>query len=243
MSLSSTQNNPVHFPADPAKFAFDREVSAVFENMAVRSIPNFVEAHRAHVSMLKEWLNPGAKVLDIGASRGSFFKELHDQYPALWPTLKLEALDNSADMCGYLSQDYPEAHIRCEDVSSTKFLVGRQGTYDVVCVHYVLQFIPRDMQPLVVAKIFNMVRPGGILIWGHKSAHAGTAGAAAHEQYIQFRINNGYTREEIEAKTKALAGSMFPMDHYQLLGLMKGHFSEVVETFRFMMFSTMFAVR
>ena len=43
MSLSHLAANlPVHFPADPDKFAFDGEVSQIFPDMARRSIPSRV---------------------------------------------------------------------------------------------------------------------------------------------------------------------------------------------------------
>ena len=36
---------------------------------------------------------------------------------------------------------------------------------------------------------------------------------------------------------------MFPRDHYILLNTLRHHFSEVQETFRFMMFSTLIALK
>jgi tRNA (cmo5U34)-methyltransferase len=248
MSLEQTDTNrPIHFPAHPDKFGFDAEVSRIFPDMAARSIPNFYESHAAHARMLRPFI--GTKdsvfVLDIGASRGAFFKALKDEYgdDLLTTAFVLHALDNSEDMCELLSKDFPSAWVAQEDITKEGFLRGPRECYDVVCLHYVLQFIPIEDQGKVLRAAMDKVRPGGILIFGHKSQHYDLLGKAAHEEYIRFRMDNGYTREEIEAKTKALTGTMFPVNHSNILSQVEARFSMVQETFRFMMFSTFMAVK
>lgn len=245
MSLDTNKDGGVvHMPADPTKFAFDPEVSAIFNEMAKRSIPNFYESHAAHARMLKGWLTPGASILDVGASRGAFFGALCAEHPELSipATLKLTAVDNSEAMCAYLTWDHPTATVICDDVSNPAVL-AKLGYYDVVCLHYVLQFIRPDKQELVLQRLMDSVNPGGVFIYGHKARHYGALGSLAHDEYIRFRMENGYTREEIEAKTAALKGSMFPVDHNMVMNAINRNFSHAVETFRFMMFSTVFAVK
>lgn len=245
MSLTNTETRPVHFPANAAAFGFDAEVSKIFPDMAQRSIPNFYESHAAHATMLRPFVAKRKElhILDIGASRGAFFTSLATEFGKDWMDNQfLHALDNSPHMCEYLKADFPEARIRMEDITGNDFLKDK-NTYDVVSAHYVLQFVPRAMQEAVLNSIFTKVRPGGVLIYGHKSAHYGTLGNAAHEQYLQYRMSNGYSREEIEAKTASLKGSMYATDHDVLLESARRNFSEVQETFRFMMFSTFMAVK
>ncbi len=244
MSLIETQGRPVHIPANPNAFAFDGEVSKIFPDMAKRSIPNFYEAHDAHAKMLFSWMRPGASILDVGASRGAFFEAIKANYPDLWyqRNIQLCAIENSEPMCDYLHDEYPFVDIRTMDITQPPFQFLKEQ-HDVVCCHYVLQFLPPEVQMDVLLKLFSMVKPGGVFIFGHKSAFYGDSGAAAHDRYMQFRVDNGYTRAEIQAKTRALAGSMFPMDHGKLMSAFRLNMSEVQETFRFMMFSTIFAVR
>lgn len=245
MSLEQTEDRPVHFPADPQKFIFDAEVANVFDDMAVRAIPNFLAAHEAHTSMCFPWLSiHGVSVMDIGASRGAFFREIQRQHPEKVENgdITLHAVDNSEQMCNYLRQDFPKADVQQVDVTSSEFL-NDSRTYDIVCANYILQFVPEHLQTQVLARVFKMVRQGGVLIFGHKSMHHGESGDLSHEQYIKFRLANGYTMEEITAKTRALRGSMFPMKHGRLMSSVRTHFSDVSETFRFMMFSTFFAIK
>lgn len=239
---TNTEGQPVHIPADPNKFQFDPEVAGLFVNMAERSIPNFRLAHQAHARMLEPWLTEeGARVLDIGASRGTFLQEIIGLYGN--GGLQLIAMDNSFAMCDYMEKDLPvTVEVRCRDVLSASFLESNE-TFDVVCLHYVLQFIPPERQMEVLSKAVSMVRKGGVLIFGHKSRHYGGLGELAHEEYINFRLRNGYTMEEIDAKTRALKGSMSPMDHDSLMQFIRSNFREVQETTRFMMFSTFMAMK
>lgn len=235
-----------HHPADPNKFTFDKDVAAIFPDMSVRSIPNFLEAHAAHARMIRPLIEqrPGAKILDVGASRGAFFKAMQQEY-GHGSKLRYYAVDNSPEMCAYLRQDFPGALVQELDITSDTWL-KQPDTYDVVCCHYTLQFVPRHMQPTVLMHLCDSVAPGGILIFGHKSSHedAGAMGEAAHEEYIRFRMDNGYTREEIDRKTKALKGSMFPASNEFVTTFVKQRgFTQVQETFRFMMFTTFIASR
>lgn len=245
MSLTQAPDRPVHFPRDPQRFVFDEEVTAVFDDMAVRSIPNFLKAHESHSRMLRRWMIPGVSILDVGASRGAFLRQLRNDYQDAWydGNTRIDAIDNSEAMCKELRQDFPEINVNCTDISAPEFLNHRQPRYDIVCLNYVLQFIPPQLQVPVMLRLFSMVEAGGVFILGHKSKHHGMSGDLCSEEYIHFRMQNGYSAEEIAAKTEALKGSMFPMDHTKMMHTMKLHFSEVAETFRFMMFSTVFAVK
>ena len=245
MSLEVTAGErPVHFPENPERFGFDAEVSRIFPDMAGRSIPNFYDSHWEHAKMVRSFVEHKSEitVLDIGASRGALLTAMKREFADIWERVKYKAVDNSPDMCAYLLKDYPDVDVVCLDITSDKFLNSVEQ-YDVVCANYVLQFIPQYMQDRVLKKVFAKVKKGGVLIFGHKSRHYGPLGAAAHEQYIRWRMRNGYTREEIEAKTRALAGSMYPQDHEVVMGSANAHFSYVQETFRYMMFSTFLAVK
>jgi len=247
MSLAiAAGGNPVHFPANPNKFAFDGEVARIFNDMASRSIPNFHATHTAHAEMVLGRLERPCDILDIGASRGAFYSALVKaagmDVRAL-DNLHYSAVDNSPQMCDLLRTDFPAAKVYQMDIAKGDLDQLSDKRYDVVCAHYVLQFVKPEHQIITLLQMFKLVRPGGLLIFGHKGSHSGELGDLAHDQYIKFRRGNGYTLAEIEAKTEALKNSMFPMSHDKLMRTFSLHFTEIQETFRFMMFSTFLAVK
>lgn len=203
-----------HYPAKEDRFEFDEEVAEVFPDMARRSLPLFYETHDLHACLCRRSIESGRdKILDIGASRGAFLKALDNHYGI--EALDARALDYSQPMVERLIKEFPSVRVRQEDITSEEFLSSTH-TYDIVNMAYVLQFVPLVMQPRVIAKVIQMVRPGGILFFGAKLAVHGQEGQDLHDHYINWRVGNGYTREEIEAKTKALAGSMWPISEAHL---------------------------
>lgn len=232
-----------HFPAKANTFEFDEEVSAIFPDMARRSIPNFLEAHEAHARMVAAMTANLSRVdvLDIGASRGHFLEALQRETYARNPCTfySLTAAEKSPHMCRHLRNGFPSARVIDFDLETEEI----KAQYDVIALHYVLQFLPPEAQHHALQKVLAALRPGGILVFGHKALSYGTLGDVAHDEYIDFRVRNGYTREEIAAKTKALAGSMHCANHESILSDIKASCSFVQETFRFMMFSTLIAVK
>ncbi len=247
MSLDQRGDRPVHYPADPNKFSFDREVAPIFPDMARRSIPNYEAFHRTHARMVARWFikDKGTRILDVGASRGEFFYQLQQFYidsGLTRPPMQRVALDNSEAMCGHLRIEFPDVEVRQQALDEPLFTANEEQ-FDIINCTYVLQFIHPDKQLNVLRKLISMLSPHGVLILGQKEAHEGALGHMLHEEYIRWRIDNGYTREEIEAKNRALAGSMWPMHPYVLRAALKHHFTEIAETSRFAMFTTLFCMK
>lgn len=243
-------NAPVHFPANPDKFEFDADVAKIFPDMAKRSIPDYERFHELHADIAAAlYGHDGARMLDVGASHGAFFQNLFRHY---WrtkdavPKFDLTAIDSSPAMCDTLRIFFPQARVLQGDVTDPNLQVtlGLGGGYDVVNATYLLQFIPTEQQPRTVRALAGLVKQGGILILGQKD-RMGTSPLSTimHERYLEWRVSNGYSRAEIEAKTHALKTSMWPMFHDQLMEQLMYLFSDVQQTSRTLMFNTLIAYK
>lgn len=243
--------NPVHFPAKADKFEFDTDVAPIFTNMAQRSIPNYDAFHRLHAEMVARWFSrDGMLLLDVGASHAGFFnalKRFYREHPLSenMPLMEMYAMDNSAAMCEIMRRTHADVTVMEGSVTDKKFMQRFKcyPQFDVVNATYLLQFIEPERQYEVLEILTDLVRPGGILILGQKESNTGLLGHMLQEQYIRWRMSNGYSREEIEAKTRALQGSMWPMDQTLLLNKLRLSFREVHETTRMFMFSTLIAYK
>src|SRR5471030_388891 len=165
----------VHMPANPDRFEFDSEVAPLFPNMARRSIPLYHMAHRMHAQMAAHWfLHPGASVIDVGASRGEFFKNLDQVFAENGGTggVRMVATDSSEDMCSLLKAEFPHVEVRHQDMLSAEFSTTKER-YDVVNCMYVVQFLPTDKQEEAIRTLASMVKPGGALMFGQKEHQFG----------------------------------------------------------------------
>lgn len=245
MSLVIAQDGrEVHYPANPDKFAFDAEVVKVFPAMARKSIPNYEEGHRLHCAIIAHSLYRGAAVLDVGASHGEFYRALHREYRLrgeLPPPMRMVATDNSEEMCATIRSSFAEVEVLCQSLMSDEFW-NCEEQFDAINCMYVLQFLPSYAQYAVIAKLCSMLKRGGILSLGQKEAHDGLIGDMLHEQYINFRLNSGYTQAEIDAKTRALKGAMWPMRREQIEAALSDlGMHEITPTTRWGVFSTYLA--
>lgn len=237
------EKHPVHFPKG-TKFEFDDEVALIFDNMAERSIPMYREAHRIHASIVAEMRRSREVlgVLDIGASTGAFLSAIQDQNKQDdHCTLVYQAIDNSEAMCNRLLQRFPWAVVTRADITDCPKI---DFFPDVVSMMYVLQFIEPSKKVKVLEWVHGLMREDGILFLGQKDKFPGGIDDLFQYEYIKFRMANGYTREEIDAKTRALANSMWCSNPAELRDTLYGlGFSVVVETTRWLNFSTFMCVK
>ena len=231
MSIQGDGQRSVHFPKSDS-FEFDGEVASIFPDMAVRSIPLYREMHSLHARILvddfRRWLQLGDGkypyvVLDIGASRCHFYEEIkkwcsHENLPI--DRIQYIAYDRSDGMLEETKRRNPEILYYKYDLADSSpaadFYFPMRA--DAVAMHYVMQFVNPTKRPFAFAKLGAVLRRRGLLFYSEKEklgtdlddtvTHIATEVSKA---YYDFRRSNGYTNQEIAAKTAALKNSMWPV--------------------------------
>lgn len=243
MSVESGKDGAVHFPKRREIFSFDDEVSQVFPEMALRSIPMYREAHRLHLSMFRNKITSAPRVVfyDVGASRGHFFKAICNQFhideKTGSPGFACTAIDNSPSMLAHLKEEMPWVTTVEADASELPDFAEQA---DFISMFYLLQFLKTSTQKLQALQwAYRNLKPGGVLFLGQKESTTSTHTNMFAAEYYKFRMDNGYTIEEIQAKTAALANAMWPISPAWLEDLCyAAKFSDYVETTKWLMFST-----
>lgn len=252
MSLVIDGRRPVHFPEDGEKFEFDAEVSAIFDDMARRSIPMYRESHRIHAAMCYNEIldiyyhqNRKANVLDFGCSTGTFIDELCKRFQSegkeLWDHATVGVLDNSPHMLAQLAAKHPKAKLIEADALKVSF---DPGIYDIINTSYLIQFLHPEKKFDVLHMLSSSLRTNGLFISSQKEWIGVEEGVWFDELYIDYRKANGYTQEEIDAKTKALKGAMWCCSYrdYRELLIAAG-FINIQATVRWLHFNSLIARR
>jgi tRNA (cmo5U34)-methyltransferase len=101
----------------------------------------------------------------------------------------------------------------------------------VVVLNFTLQFIPVEERLLLIKRIYQGLKPGGILILSEKIAFDDNAKHEFHiEAHHDFKRANGYSDLEISQKRSALEKVLIPetlVSHQQRLKLAGFGFSEL----------------
>jgi tRNA (cmo5U34)-methyltransferase len=245
-----------HFPDNADKFEFDAEVASIFDNMTVRSIPLYKETHRLAVELAArayyQCEDKPFRILDIGASTGTFFKGLWNRLgyrvEDRIPDLEAVAIDPSYPMCEKIKKSLPRVEVQnigVEDVYSLMDVQGKK-VFDFITALYVYQFVPieGDKRRAAIWDTYGMLNVDGVLVAANKEKMSAYSDQAYSHMYRQFRMDNGYTIEEIEAKTRALSNSMWTERGEDfIICLADTGFSRVEQMCRWLQFATYVAYK
>lgn len=251
MSLDLS-DRPIHFPNNPDKFEFDEEVAIIFDNMARRSIPLYEDVHKLHARLtVQEFLHhksergggaPYFGVLDVGASTGNLFKELFN-YGATDRQCSVSEMSlHAVDPCPFMVEEIESRYrgvkthtLSCFDLDQVPEM------FNVVALHYVLQFIEPESKEDALRTIRSKMPPGGLLLFSQQEELA-----CPHYQkvvnihYDNFQVGRGYTHQEISATNHALENSMWLSTAEETHDLLiRCGFSHIQETTRWGNFSSL----
>ncbi len=224
-------------------FSFNKEVAQVFDDMVSRSIPFYNQTNEliANLIINKNFLNP--TIVDLGCSTGTLlclidekFSELQDQNSQA----TLYGVDQSNDMLALAQNKFNEKNIKNAVLVQEDLQTAILPTADIFIMNYTLQFIPTEDRLMILEKVYQALKPGGIFILSEKIKASDT-----HKEllltklYYDFKRKNGYSNLEITQKQAALNGVLLPITPAeQILMLAHAGFENTDILFRYLNFIT-----
>jgi len=192
-------------------WSFDAEVVACYDDMIVRSIPNY-SAMREVVTALATCYAPhDATIIDLGCSQGGALATIIAQRGA---THHYIGVDNSAPMLESARERFAAAitdgwlEIRETDLRHNYPAEHAAVTLAVLT----LQFVPIEYRQRLVQRMYEHTQPGGACIIIEKVLGATAAlDDAMIAAYYALKAANGYSAEQIAAKRRSLEGVLVPL--------------------------------
>lgn len=193
---------------------FDSEVTAAFDDMLARSIPQY-EVMRGLVAALADrYLPDGGRLLDLGCSRGEALATVRDR---VGPDrgvryFGVEVSPPMLDACRARFADADDVTIYEGDLRRWYPTPPGGGGYHVTLAVLTLQFVPIEHRPALLRRMFEHTVPGGCAIVVEK-----VLGAAPEldellvDVYLEHKRRQGYSQEQIDRKRLALEGVLVPV--------------------------------
>ncbi|MDV7103886.1 carboxy-S-adenosyl-L-methionine synthase CmoA [Vibrio sp. TH_r3] len=241
----SNKDNIFSAPIDNiGNFNFDENVVEVFPDMIQRSVPGYSNIITAIGMLAERFVKPNSVVYDLGCSLGastlSIRRNIHHQ------GCKIISVDNSKAMVercklhvnAYRS-DTPveviEADIRDISIDNASMVV----------LNFTLQFLSPEDRLSLLEKIYNGLRPGGILILSEKYIFEDhNANQLLIDLHHDFKRANGYSELEISQKRSAIENVLIPDSIDQHTTRLKEiGFSTVEVWFQCFNFGSMLAIK
>ena len=199
----------------PTAFAFDDQVASVFEDMINRSVPGYSTIISMIGVLAERYCGAGSTIYDLGASLGGSSFAVAQQLPH--DDYRIIAIDNSEAMTSRLSaklaalgelvgKETSRIECRHEDLRDSKI-----EDASMVILNFTLQFIEPAAREALMRKIYDGMRPGGLLIISEKIQFPDPAlNELFIDLYHRFKETQGYSKLEISQKRAALENVLIP---------------------------------
>jgi tRNA (cmo5U34)-methyltransferase len=222
-------------------FEFNETVARVFQDMISRSVPGYSLLLRMIGLYAELFVQRHSRVYDLGCSLGEASLVIADRCALL--DCEIIAIDNSAAMiarCRQHGAAGASIDWRCEDIRHTEI-----GDASMVVLNLTLQFLPPEQRQPLLQRIFDGLRPGGVLVLSEKITFADAAENERMQQLYQgFKKTMGYSDLEISQKRNALENVLIPDTAEQhLQRLQTAGFGEIYQCFRGLNFASWLALK
>lgn len=228
----------------PSDFSFNSRVAEVFDDMLQRSVPCYSQVIDMVETLLIRFCRKEDRVYDLGCSTGTTLLELSRRLKDYH--LQYRGIDSSEAMI-------EKATLKAEMFSQqdkVKFATGDITDIELkecgACIlNYTLQFIRPMIRKAFLARVYQAIRPGGILIISEKIiSHDAEINRAYIDFYHQFKRRQGYSETEIAKKREALENILIPFSTNENIKLLQSAgFSHVEPFFQWFNFTSFIAVK
>ncbi|WP_448212263.1 carboxy-S-adenosyl-L-methionine synthase CmoA [Colwellia sp. MEBiC06753] len=191
-------------------FTFDAQVVEVFPDMISRSVPGYNTIIDTIGRLSQSYAQAQSNVYDLGCSLGA--ATLAMRRAINQDNVHIIGVDNSAAMV-----ERCKMHIAAFKGKSEVTIIQENienitiENASMVILNFTLQFIEKEKRQALMNKIYQGLKPGGILVLSEKIAHKS---AQSNELLIDlhhdFKRANGYSELEIAQKRTALENVMRP---------------------------------
>ena len=206
---------------DVQGFRFDEKVTQVFADMIRRSVPGYGLTLQMIAILAGQYAQKGTVLYDLGCSLGA--STLAMRHGVGIYDCQIVGVDNSQDMLkqcqDYVDEDEASipVQLRCENVQDTVI-----ENASMVVLNFTLQFIPLHERESLLKRIYQGLKPGGVLVLSEKVSFDDLGKndclTTLHEA---FKRSQGYSEMEVSQKRQALENVLLPESpeiHHQRLG-------------------------
>ena len=192
-------------------FDFDERVADVFPDMIQRSVPGYGTMISTIGILAGKYAQANSHCYDLGCSLGAVSLAMRQRIRQ--SDCDIIAVDNSEAMIErgkkILASDQSSTipvNMLCANIQDITIEEA-----SVVVLNFTLQFIPPEERLALIARIYQGLKPGGILILSEKMAFDDPDKQGFHtDAHHDFKRANGYSNLEISQKRTALERVMIP---------------------------------
>ncbi|MEE4212390.1 MAG: methyltransferase domain-containing protein [Parvularcula sp.] len=227
--------------ASNARWSFGGSVPDHFEEHIDRSVPCYRPNHDLIAQISDFFLHEGSTFIEIGCSTGALLRRVAEQHEG--KSIKIIGIEIEPAMAAV-------ARERCAPYSNIDIVEANAveidfEAADMIASYYTVQFVRSSVRQLLIDKIYKSLNWGGAFLLFEK-----VRGPDARFQdllttlYSDFKLEQGFTEEEIVNKTRSLKGILEPFSSEGNAGLLeRAGFVDRMTVFRQLCFEGVLAIK
>ncbi len=224
--------------AKNASWKFHGEMVEQFETHVARSVPFYDEGHDLVVKLSDYFIKEDSLCYELGASTGKLSHLLashHDKGNFI-------GLEIESDMVAKAQKSYHHDRLSfaCEDITNFEYQKA-----DLIVAYYTVQFVhPKQRQALIDA-VYQALNWGGAFIMYEKvRANDARFQDICTGLYTEYKLDRGYTPDEIVSKSKSLKGVLEPFSTQGNLDMLKrAGFVDIISIQKYVNFEGFLAIK
>lgn len=227
--------------AGNANWSFSGETSQYFDQHIKKSIPFYTKTHQLGVSISDFFLSDGSVCYDLGCSTGTLLSLLAKHHQN--KRVQFIGIDVEAEMVNHaqsLCQSYSNVEVRCESLLDLELEKA-----DLIICYYTMQFIKPKHRQVLFNRIYEALNwGGGFLLFEKVRSPDARFQDMMTTLYTDYKLEQGYSGDEIVAKHRSLKGILEPFSTAGNLGLLeRAGFVDITTVMKYICFEGFLAIK
>lgn len=223
-----------------ANWRFDGDVVDQFEAHVRKSVPLYEEGHALIVKLSDYFVKEDSVCYELGASTGRLSDRLAAHHH--FRNARFVALEKEPDMVAKARKSYSRPNLLFEEADILSYDYEKS---DLIVAYYTVQFIHPKLRQQLIDRLYERLEWGGALILFEKvRANDARFQDIITGLYTDYKLEQGYTPDEIIAKSRSLKGVLEPFStEGNLEMLRRAGFVDILTVQKYLNFEGFLAIK
>ncbi|KRR13639.1 methyltransferase domain-containing protein [Bradyrhizobium valentinum] len=190
-----------------AGWSFGGDTPQHFDRHVARSVPNYEAGHRLIEQVSDFFVKKDSVAYEIGTSTGTLLRRLAKRHPH---GTRWIGIDTERAMIEYARSAHSKESVNVEYLLANACEVGYEAS-DFIVSYYTIQFVPPRHRQHLIDLVYKSLNWGGAFLFFEKvRAPDARFQDIMSAVYIDYKLDNGYSPEEVLGKASSLKGVLEP---------------------------------
>ena len=222
---------------------FKNKVPKKFTYHIRKSIPYYDEMHNMICELSDFFLKDKSVCYDLGSSTGLLLNKLNRRH--IGKKLKLIGVESIKEMIIQAKKENFKTKNKNVNYINKDIIKMKFKKSDLIISCYTIQFITPKNRQQVISKIYKSLNWGGAFVVFEKIRASDARFQDIFNQiYLDFKLKNKFSEQEILNKSKSLKGVLEPFSEYGNIGLLKrAGFTDIIPIFQWFCFKGFLCIK